>query len=403
MPGNQALLRMSGDTPRLRSSHAPMLQRRCACGGPESAPGECADCRQKSGGELHRAAEGDPAPEYAPDIVHDVLRSPGEPLQVDSRHRFEALLGGEFSGVRLHTGQKASESAAAVGAAAYAVGKQIVFGPGYGPYGSGDSERLLAHELTHVMQWGDQPIPARLPVASQNSAAEREARAHRARAGAHAGSLQRAVRVCDEYRAEDSGAGTPGPGLNVNVSVSGKRADVSARLEVSGADSDAPAATSIQSTIASNWTGVFADGYSISTRPTVSYRAAGASADSAATQIEIVRAGPGSATHTIRRWLVGSRYVSLNLDYGGGNALWWAVAHEFGHLLGLDDHYSEGFLSKVASLFGYSENRSATVDAGYENNIMGVDYGSLESRNVQDLIALYTQYTCVRSHMESPL
>ena len=64
----------------------------------------------------------------------------------------ESRFGHDFSQVRVHVDSQAVESAGAVNALAYTVGRDIVFGPGrYAPQTS-DGRRLLAHELTHVLQ-----------------------------------------------------------------------------------------------------------------------------------------------------------------------------------------------------------------------------------------------------------
>ncbi|KCZ70539.1 hypothetical protein ANME2D_02559 [Candidatus Methanoperedens nitroreducens] len=76
----------------------------------------------------------------------------GQPLPEPVRAYFEPRFGYDFSGVRVHLGQKAEESAGSINALAYTVGKDIVFGAGqYQPQTSA-GKRLLAHELTHVIQ-----------------------------------------------------------------------------------------------------------------------------------------------------------------------------------------------------------------------------------------------------------
>ena len=88
----------------------------------------------------------------APPIVHEVLRSPGPPLDVATSALMEPRFGHDFSRVRIHADAKAAESAQAIGARAYTVGRDIVFGAGqYAPRTSA-GQRLLAHELTHVLQ-----------------------------------------------------------------------------------------------------------------------------------------------------------------------------------------------------------------------------------------------------------
>jgi hypothetical protein len=58
----------------------------------------------------------------------------------------------DFSGVRIHTGGQAAQSAQAVNALAYTVGNDIVFGEGQYAPGTGSGRQLLAHELAHVAQ-----------------------------------------------------------------------------------------------------------------------------------------------------------------------------------------------------------------------------------------------------------
>jgi hypothetical protein len=90
--------------------------------------------------------------------VGEVVSSHGQPLDAGARDLFETRFGYNFSHVRVHTGGKAAESAQAVNAAAYTVGRDLVFGAGqYAPQTSA-GRRLLAHELAHTVQ---QTCPAR--------------------------------------------------------------------------------------------------------------------------------------------------------------------------------------------------------------------------------------------------
>jgi Domain of unknown function (DUF4157) len=90
-----------------------------------------------------------------PPIVREVLASPGRPFEPDTCARFSSRFGHDFSRVRVHTDARAGESARALSAHAYTVGRHIVFGEnGYRP-GSEDGDRLIAHELTHVLQQGE--------------------------------------------------------------------------------------------------------------------------------------------------------------------------------------------------------------------------------------------------------
>jgi hypothetical protein len=88
----------------------------------------------------------------APAGVHDVLRSSGRPLAPDTRSFFETRFGRDFSRVRVHADAAAGRSAREVSAAAYTVGRDIVFGHGRFAPDTAAGQRLLAHELTHVVQ-----------------------------------------------------------------------------------------------------------------------------------------------------------------------------------------------------------------------------------------------------------
>ncbi len=87
-----------------------------------------------------------------PPIVGDVLRSAGHPLEQSTRVFMEDRFGHDFSKVRVHSDPLAARSANAVSAQAYTVGSQIVFGAGRYDHSSTAGQRLLAHELTHVVQ-----------------------------------------------------------------------------------------------------------------------------------------------------------------------------------------------------------------------------------------------------------
>jgi hypothetical protein len=91
-------------------------------------------------------------PAIAPPIMQDVLRSPGQPLDSATRAFMEPRFGHDFSGVRVHTDAQAAESARSVNALAYTVGSNVVFGAGQYAPGTVAGQRLLAHELTHVVQ-----------------------------------------------------------------------------------------------------------------------------------------------------------------------------------------------------------------------------------------------------------
>lgn len=127
------------------------LQRKCDCGN-HSAAGSCKACAKERPGLLQRQSAGLLGAKEAPAIVHEVLNSAGQPLDVEARAFFEPRFGHDFSNVRVHSDTKATESAQAVDALAYTVGRHIVFAPGQYNPASEEGSRLIAHELTHVTQ-----------------------------------------------------------------------------------------------------------------------------------------------------------------------------------------------------------------------------------------------------------
>jgi Domain of unknown function (DUF4157) len=135
---------------------------RVSQGGPAAGLQRCA-CSQPAGGSveseqripamrLQRSSEGSSGIALAPPLVHDVLRSSGDRLDVGTRSFMEPRFGYDFSAVRIHTDARAAESAEAVGALAYTVGQDVVFGHGQYIPGTQVGRKLLAHELAHTVQ-----------------------------------------------------------------------------------------------------------------------------------------------------------------------------------------------------------------------------------------------------------
>jgi hypothetical protein len=122
------------------------LQRRCsACEKEDEEKHDKLERRELSGASA-------PAPTAAPGIVHNVLNSPGQPLDARTRAFFEPRFGHDFGHVRIHADGLAEESARAVDAQAYTVKHHVVFGPGQCSPSTLPGWKLLAHELTHVVQ-----------------------------------------------------------------------------------------------------------------------------------------------------------------------------------------------------------------------------------------------------------
>ncbi|MEO1208790.1 MAG: DUF4157 domain-containing protein [Cyanobacteria bacterium J06638_20] len=193
-------------------SQGGILQRKCAtCGQHTISGSKCTQC-QKNRRPQQQQSTRQSTREAVPAIVHDVLNSSGQVIEPEARTAIEPHFAQDFSGlqvhdhssnsapkqlslnppddvheqkadrfanlvlqapssqrnphrqgtaeehgfdlsrVRVHTDQRAAESAQAIGALAYTLGNHIVFAPGqYAPKNS-LGKRLLAHEIAHVAQ-----------------------------------------------------------------------------------------------------------------------------------------------------------------------------------------------------------------------------------------------------------
>jgi len=168
-----------------------ILQRQCACGRHTMAGGQCAECVRKKtmlqrkltmgagndplereadriagqvmampvataagtvSSRIQRAGQQAGQMDSIPASVDRVLTGSGTPLDLALRQDMEQRFAHDFSRVRVHTGDTAAQSAREVSAHAYTVGHDIVFGAGRFVPGTVDGRRLIAHELTHVLQ-----------------------------------------------------------------------------------------------------------------------------------------------------------------------------------------------------------------------------------------------------------
>jgi len=86
------------------------------------------------------------------DVADELEAGRGEPLSASQRAFFEPLFGASFDRVRVHAGGEAAGAASALRARAYTLGEQIVWGRRDPEPASGQANRLLAHELAHVVQ-----------------------------------------------------------------------------------------------------------------------------------------------------------------------------------------------------------------------------------------------------------
>ncbi len=129
-----------------------LLQRASACVGNPTVNGEFAECRAKQLSKQRHAATPAERSSAVPPIVHEVLSSPGQSLDAETRTFMEPRFGHNFSNVRVHADARAAESARVVNAMAYTVGRDTVFGMGQYAPATTSGQKLLAHELAHVVQ-----------------------------------------------------------------------------------------------------------------------------------------------------------------------------------------------------------------------------------------------------------
>jgi hypothetical protein len=112
----------------------------------------CAACEKEEEERAQRKESGE-AESEAPSIVHDVIHSGGgNKLDTDTRGFMENRFGYDFSSVKIHNNTVAAKSAQSINALAYTSGNNIVFNQGEYSPGTDSGKKLLAHELTHVVQ-----------------------------------------------------------------------------------------------------------------------------------------------------------------------------------------------------------------------------------------------------------
>lgn len=106
---------------------------------------------------VQRSSAG-PGPSVVPSDVERTIEAlsagGGGPLPESIRARFEPRFGYDFGAVRVHTNDRATGAATALGARAFTVGDHVFFAAGEYQPSSAQGQRLIAHELTHVVQQG---------------------------------------------------------------------------------------------------------------------------------------------------------------------------------------------------------------------------------------------------------
>jgi hypothetical protein len=147
------------------------VQRTCAaCSAGETT---CPTCKKNEDdkGLVQRktAALATSSTDSVPDnFLHSI--GPGQPLDSATRAFFEPRFGHDFSKVRVHADGQAAESARSINAKAYTFGHNVVFGAGQYASGTTYGQRLLAHELTHVVQQRGQKSEIGLRIQRQDDA-----------------------------------------------------------------------------------------------------------------------------------------------------------------------------------------------------------------------------------------
>lgn len=122
---------------------------------------------RRSGAVLQRTAINSASIGDVPPLVQEVLQDSGRPLAATTRTLLEPRFGYDFSQVRVHADVPALESAQTVEAAAYTVGSNIVFGAQQYKPETRQGQRLIAHELAHVVQQTQSSRPAGLNLISR--------------------------------------------------------------------------------------------------------------------------------------------------------------------------------------------------------------------------------------------
>lgn len=115
---------------------------------------KCAECEKEE--KLQRKESSNDSTSVAPPIVHEVINSSGgKSLDADTRSFMEPRFNYDFSNVKIHDNDLAAKSASSINALAYTSGNNVVFNSGQYNTNSDSGKRLLAHELTHVVQQGN--------------------------------------------------------------------------------------------------------------------------------------------------------------------------------------------------------------------------------------------------------
>lgn len=118
---------------------------------------KCTKCEEDEKIMKKSATDNEPVGEV-PSLVNEVIQSPGDSLDQETRQFFEPRFGWDFSRVKVHTGSRAASSSEEINAHAYTVGNHVVFNENQFSPKTDSGKKLLAHELTHVVQQGSSEV-----------------------------------------------------------------------------------------------------------------------------------------------------------------------------------------------------------------------------------------------------
>ena len=107
----------------------------------------------------------------------DAQRGRGRELDTDARSGLETAMGEDFSDVRIHDDAEAHDLSTSVSAEAFTTGSDVFFQSGKYDPASSEGKKLLAHELTHVVQQRGATPTTEMTVSDPGDASEVEASA----------------------------------------------------------------------------------------------------------------------------------------------------------------------------------------------------------------------------------
>ncbi|MDB5285239.1 MAG: hypothetical protein JWR05_188 [Mucilaginibacter sp.] len=136
---------------------------------------KCAECEEEEKQKLQRKESGISVPVVS-SAVSETLQSAGQSLDITTRSFMEPRFGFDFGKVRIHNDSQAQQSAKDINALAYTHQNNIVFGAGQYQPQTDPGRKLLAHELTHVIQQSSMPNRAgEFHIGEQNKLFEQQA------------------------------------------------------------------------------------------------------------------------------------------------------------------------------------------------------------------------------------